>query len=76
MVDGAQVSLVTLEKALMQYVHEPSSAPFDLNSVPLAAPPEERSAASGGENSPMDLSVVRPNLDSDSGINQNKLNRD
>ncbi len=51
MVDGAQVSLVTLEKALMQYVHEPSSAPFDLNSVPLAAPPEERSAASGGEGS-------------------------
>jgi len=47
--EGLQVSLVTLERALMQYVQQPSSAPFDLNLVPLAAPIEEPSTTTGGE---------------------------
>ncbi len=33
----------------MQYVQQPSSAPFDLNLVPLAAPIEEPSTTTGGE---------------------------
>jgi len=39
---------VTLEKALLQYVLQPSETPFDLKSVPLAPVIEERQAATGG----------------------------
>ena len=44
--EGLQASLVTLEKALLQYVQHPSDTPFDLKSVPLAPVIEERPAAS------------------------------
>ncbi|KAG8182805.1 hypothetical protein JTE90_003479 [Oedothorax gibbosus] len=36
--NGLQVSIVGLEKALHQYTLEPSEAPFDIKSVPLATP--------------------------------------
>ncbi|XP_055881795.1 coatomer subunit gamma-2-like isoform X1 [Biomphalaria glabrata] len=37
--NGLQVSVVGLERALHQYTLEPSEAPFDLKSVPLATQP-------------------------------------
>ena len=40
---------MTLEKALLQYVLQPSETPFDLKSVPLAPVVEERQAAPGGQ---------------------------
>lgn len=36
---GLQVSVVGLERALHQYTLEPSEAPFDMKSVPLATQP-------------------------------------
>ncbi len=36
---GLQVSVVGLERALHAYTLEPSDAPFDLKSVPLASQP-------------------------------------
>ncbi|GBM93534.1 Coatomer subunit gamma-2 [Araneus ventricosus] len=44
--NGLQVSIVGLEKALHQYTLEPSEAPFDIKSVPLATAPvaEEKKA--------------------------------
>ncbi|GFY78140.1 coatomer subunit gamma-2 [Trichonephila inaurata madagascariensis] len=44
--NGLQVSIVGLEKALHQYTLEPSEAPFDIKSVPLATQPlaEEKKA--------------------------------
>jgi len=36
LLDGLQVSLVTLEKALMQYVQQPTQEAFDLKSIPVA----------------------------------------
>ncbi|KAH6922665.1 hypothetical protein HPB50_017474 [Hyalomma asiaticum] len=40
--DGLQVSIVGLEKALQHYVSEPSDVPFDINSVPIATQPVEK----------------------------------
>ncbi|KAH9363268.1 hypothetical protein HPB48_006374 [Haemaphysalis longicornis] len=47
--DGLQVSIVGLEKALQHYVAEPSDSPFDLGSVPIQPlqekkPPAEQTA--------------------------------
>ncbi|XP_057372762.1 coatomer subunit gamma-2-like [Daphnia carinata] len=47
--EGLQASLVTLEKALLNYVQHPSEAPFDLKSVPLAPVIEERHVAPTGQ---------------------------
>ena len=41
--------MVTLEKALLQYVLQPSETPFDLKSVPLAPVIEERQVVPGGQ---------------------------
>ncbi len=43
--EGLQASLVTLERALYQYVQNPTEIPFDLKSVPLAPVIEERPSA-------------------------------
>ena len=42
------MSLVTLEKALLQYVQQPTETPFNLKSVPIATIIEERKPATGG----------------------------
>ncbi|KAL3221362.1 hypothetical protein MRX96_005096 [Rhipicephalus microplus] len=42
--DGLQVSIVGLEKALQHYVAEPGDVPFDINSVPIATQPIEKKA--------------------------------
>lgn len=49
--NGLQVSIVGLERALHQYTLEPSETPFDLKSVPLALQPaqEIKAAAVAGE---------------------------
>lgn len=46
---SSKASLVTLEKALLNYVQHPSEAPFDLKSVPLAPVIEERHVAPTGQ---------------------------
>ncbi|CAN8005244.1 unnamed protein product, partial [Ixodes pacificus] len=40
--DGLQVSIVGLEKALHNYTMEPSDAPFDIATVPIATQPVEK----------------------------------
>ncbi|XP_077547491.1 coat protein (coatomer) gamma isoform X3 [Haemaphysalis longicornis] len=44
--DGLQVSIVGLEKALQHYVAEPSDSPFDLSSVPIQPLQEKKPPAS------------------------------
>lgn len=44
--DGLQVSIVGLEKALQHYVAEPSDSPFDLGSVPIQPLQEKKPPAS------------------------------
>lgn len=44
--DGLQVSIVGLEKALQHYVAEPSDSPFDLGSVPIQPVQEKKPPAS------------------------------
>jgi len=47
--NGLQVSIIGLERALHQYTMEPSEEPFDLKTVPLATQPiqEQKSVAPG-----------------------------
>ncbi|XP_052213767.1 coatomer subunit gamma-2-like isoform X2 [Dreissena polymorpha] len=59
--NGLQVSVVGLERALHQYTLEPSDKPFDMKSVPLATQPltEQRSTA-GGAKEPGDTVTSKP----------------
>ncbi|KAK2173712.1 hypothetical protein NP493_854g00017 [Ridgeia piscesae] len=52
--NGLQVSIIGLERALHQYTLEPAEKPFDLKSVPLATQPlaEQKTAAVGPGETP------------------------
>jgi hypothetical protein len=57
-----QVSIPSLERALHQYVMNPTDAPFDMKCVPLAAvsPEELVNPAKGGQTDGMLISATSP----------------
>ncbi|XP_037529706.1 coatomer subunit gamma-2 isoform X2 [Rhipicephalus sanguineus] len=66
--DGLQVSIVGLEKALQHYVAESGDVPFDINSVPIATQPIEKKpqasiVAAGTFGPAVKMVVLTPVLD-------------
>ncbi|PSN51438.1 hypothetical protein C0J52_08977 [Blattella germanica] len=63
-VEGLQVSIPSLERALQQYTMNPTDVPFDMKSVPLAAVPSAEEivnpAVKGGQADGMLISATLP----------------